>query len=313
MSQYFEVLPYRLVESTGLIDYDTLAANARLYRPKLIVTGASAYARHIDYGRMREIADINSSLLMVDMAHISGLVAAGVLPSPFPHADIVTTTTHKSLRGPRGAMIFFRPQLADRINAAVFPGHQGGPHNHTIAALAVALKQAMTPEFRQYQQQVLDNCQALAQALLRHGYQLVSGGTDNHLMLLDLRPLGINGGKVEKLLEAVNVAVNKNTVPGDVSAMNPGGIRLGSPALTSRGMGQEDFVKIAEIIHRGIGLARELQKASGVKLVDFRRHLEAETAKGDSGRIGQLKAEVVQLARQFPAVGFDEQQMKYKA
>jgi glycine hydroxymethyltransferase len=312
VSQYFEVLPYRLVESTGLIDYDTLEANARLYRPKLIVTGASAYARHIDYARMRKIADINSSLLMVDMAHISGLVAAGVMPSPFPHADIVTTTTHKSLRGPRGAMIFFRSQLADRINAAVFPGHQGGPHNHTIAALAVALKQAMTPDFKQYQQQVLDNCQALAQALLRDGYQLVSGGTDNHLMLIDLRPLGINGGKVEKLLEAVNVAVNKNTVPGDSSAMNPGGIRLGSPALTSRGMGQEDFVKIAGILHRGIGLAREIQKTSGVKLVDFRRHLEAEIAKGDSGRVGQLKAEVVELARQFPAVGFDEQEMKYK-
>ena len=195
VSVYFEVLPYRLDERTGLIDYDALARNAALYRPKLLVTGASAYPRHIDYGRMRQIADLNRSLLLVDMAHISGLIAAGVMPSPFEHADIVTTTTHKSLRGPRGAMIFYRKgarapvkgkekagaadaqyDLEERINAAVFPGHQGGPHNHTITALAVALKQAQSADFKAYQEAVLRNNAAFASAFLELGYTLVSGG-----------------------------------------------------------------------------------------------------------------------------------------
>ena len=327
MSIYFEVLPYRLDESTGLIDYDALARNATLYRPKLLVTGASAYPRHIDYARMREIADINHSLLLVDMAHISGLVAAGVMPSPFAYADIVTTTTHKSLRGPRGAMIFYRKgmrraakgkgldtpyDLEERINAAVFPGHQGGPHNHTITALAVALKQAQSGDFKAYQQGVLKNNKAMADAFLAKGYQLVSGGTDNHLILIDLRDRKINGGKVEKLLEAVNIAVNKNTVPGDSSAMNPGGVRLGSPALTTRGMGEEDFRQVAGFVDRGIQMALDLQKETGVKMVDWKKRLDEEVAKGEGGRVGQLKAEVTQFARKFPVVGFEEKEMKYK-
>ena len=330
MSIYFEVLPYRLNESTGLIDYDALHANALLYRPKLLVTGASAYPRHIDYARMRSIADLNSSLLLVDMAHISGLVAAGVMPSPFDHADIVTTTTHKSLRGPRGAMIFYRKgprtltphakpnsppaqyDLEERINAAVFPGHQGGPHNHTIAALAVALKQAQSDDFRVYQQAVLANNAAMADAFLKLGYKLVSGGTDNHLILIDLRERRINGGKVEKMLEAVNIAVNKNTVPGDSSAMNPGGVRLGSPALTTRGMGEAEFRQVAAFVDRGVQLALEVQKEVGVKMVDWKKKLEEEVAKGDGGKVGQLKAEVTALARQFPTVGFEEKDMKYR-
>ena len=330
VSVYFEVLPYRLDERTGLIDYDALAKNATLYRPKLLVTGASAYPRHIDYARMRQIADINRSLLLVDMAHISGLVAAGVMPSPFEHADIVTTTTHKSLRGPRGAMIFYRKgaraavkgkekagaaaeqfDLEERINAAVFPGHQGGPHNHTITALAVALKQAQSADFKAYQEAVLRNNAAFASAFLDKGYTLVSGGTDNHLILVDLRDRHINGGKVEKMLEAVNIAANKNTVPGDSSAMNPGGVRMGSPALTTRGLNEEDFRKVAGFVDRAIGLALDVQKETGVKMVDWKKKLEAEMAKGESGKVGQLRAEVTAFARHFPVVGFDEKDMKY--
>src|SRR6201996_7642990 len=226
-SVYFETLPYRVNLETGIIDYDRLEENALLYRPKVIVAGTSAYCRNFDYPRFRQICDKVGCYFMVDMAHISGLVAAGVSPSPFEHADIVTTTTHKSLRGPRGAMIFFRRgvrstdpktgketmyDLEGPINFSVFPGHQGGPHNHTITALAVALKQAKTQEFKEYQQQVLKNAKALSDKLSALGYVIVSGGTDNHLVLIDLKPKGIDGARVERVLELVNVAANKNTV-----------------------------------------------------------------------------------------------------
>jgi len=260
VSTYFEVLPYRLDEGTGLIDYEALAKMATLYRPKLIVMGASAYPRHIDYAAMRKVADATGSYLLMDMAHISGLVAGKALPTPFEYADVVTTTTHKSLRGPRGAMIFYRKgvkkvnkkgkeimwDLEQKINMSVFPGHQGGPHNHTITALAVALKQANTEEFREYQAQVLKNSAAMANRMQKLGYSLVSGGTDNHLMLVDLREKGVDGAKVEKLLDLANVTINKNTVPGDKSAMVPGGIRMGAPALTSRGLMEKDFEQVAE-------------------------------------------------------------------
>ncbi|GFP89577.1 serine hydroxymethyltransferase 2 mitochondrial [Phtheirospermum japonicum] len=260
VSIFFETMPYRLDESTGFIDYDQLEKSAVLFRPKLIVAGASAYARLYDYARIRKVCDKQNAILLADMAHISGLVAAGVIPSPFEYADVVTTTTHKSLRGPRGAMIFFRKGLKtinkkgqevmydyeDKINQAVFPGLQGGPHNHTITALAVALKQAMTPEYKAYQKQVLSNCSKFAETLLEEGYDLVSGGTDNHLVLVNLKNKGIDGSRVEKVLEAVHIAANKNTVPGDVSAMVPGGIRMGTPALTSRGFAEEDFAKVAQ-------------------------------------------------------------------
>merc|ERR1712000_176731 len=255
ISKYFETFPYRLDESTGLIDYDRLHENAILYRPKIIVAGTSAYSRLIDYERMREIANSVNAYLLSDMAHISGLVAGDVIPSPFPNSDIVTTTTHKSLRGPRGAMIFFRKgvrsttksgekvmyDLENPINASVFPGHQGGPHNHTISALAVALKQACTPEYKAYQRQVLKNAKALAARLGNSansgglGYNIVSGGTDNHLVLVDLKSKGIDGARVERVLELCGVASNKNTVPGDKSALKPGGLRMASPAMTTRG------------------------------------------------------------------------------
>lgn len=324
VSIYFECLPYRLNEATGLIDYDTLEKNFNLYRPKLLVTGASAYSRHIDYARMRKIADSNNSLLMVDMAHISGLVAAGVMPSPFDYADIVTTTTHKSLRGPRGAMIFFRKgvrsvdkkgvetkyDLEDPINMSVFPGHQGGPHNHTITALAVALKQAQSPEYKEYQTQVLSNMQALAKSLTGKGYNIVSGGTDNHLALVDLRPQGVNGAKVERVLELANIALNKNTVPGDLSALNPGGIRLGTPAMTSRGLVETDFQHVTEFIYRGIEITKEIQAKAGSKVVTMKAFRDALDA-GKHPKLDALKDEVTQFARQFPAIGFDEANMKF--
>ena len=255
VSIFFESLPYRVREDTGVIDYDMLERTASLYRPKLIVAGASAYARLIDYARMRKVADAHGAVLLADMAHISGLVAGGALPSPFPHCDVVTTTTHKSLRGPRGALIFYRRgargagkpayDLEAKINFAVFPGLQGGPHNHTIAALATALRQAASPRFADYARATVANAAAFADALTRtHGFTLVSGGTDNHLLLVDLRPLGLDGARVERVCELAGIAVNKNTVPGDTSALVPSGIRMGSPALTSRGFGEADFAAV---------------------------------------------------------------------
>lgn len=283
ISKYFETLPYRLDETTGTIDYDALEKLAVLYRPKIIIAGASAYSRLIDYQRMREICDKVNAYLVSDMAHISGLVAAKVMPSPFAYSDIVTTTSHKSLRGPRGSMIFFRRgvrrvnpktkveemyNLENPINTSVFPGHQGGPHNHTIAALSVALKQAQTPEFREYQVQVLANAKALAKRLSEEkgkgglGYKLVSGGTDNHLMLVDLKPQGIDGGRVERVLELVGVAANKNTVPGDRSALVPGGLRMGTPAMTTRGFNEEDFARVGDIVDRAVSIAVRVDKAA---------------------------------------------------
>lgn len=280
ISKYFETLPYRLDESTGLIDYDKMHDLASIYRPKIIIAGTSAYSRLIDYARMRQIADSVGSYLLADMAHISGLVAGKVIPSPFEYADVVTTTTHKSLRGPRGAMVFFRRgvrrtnakgkeemyDLEGPINSSVFPGHQGGPHNHTITALAVALHQAQQPSFRDYQEAVLANARALASRLGEPkekgglGYKIVSGGTDNHLVLVDLKPAGIDGARVERILELAGVASNKNTVPGDLSAMKPGGLRIGTPAMTTRGFQPADFERVGDVVHRAIGIAKRVDK-----------------------------------------------------
>ncbi|KAI5776173.1 serine hydroxymethyltransferase-domain-containing protein [Geopyxis carbonaria] len=313
ISEYFETLPYRLDPNTGLIDYDNMDTLAELYRPKIIVAGTTAYSRLVDYPRMKAIADKYGAYLMADMAHISGMVAAGVIPTPFEYADIVTTTTHKSLRGPRGAMIFFRKgvrstnkkgekvyyNLENPINASVFPGHQGGPHNHTITALAVALGQAKTQEFREYQEQVLTNAKALSNRLSSmSGYSIVSGGTDNHLVLLDLKPSKIDGARVERILELVNVVTNKNTVPGDKSAMKPGGLRLGSPAMTTRGMDEEDFGKIAEILDRGVEIAKMVDsKIGGTKVKDFVASLGDGT---QFKEINDLKKEVADWAGSFP-------------
>jgi len=315
-SVFFESFPYRLDEATGIIDYDKLSENAKLYRPKLIVAGASAYARLIDYKRMREIADASNAWLMADMAHISGLVSAQVIPSPFEYADIVTTTTHKSLRGPRGALIFFRKgirsvtkkgeeipyNLEDRINFAVFPGAQGGPHNHTISALATALKQANTPEFKEYQRAVINNNKRFANVLLEKGYQLVGGGTDNHLVLVNVKASrGTDGARVERVMELANMVVNKNTIPGDVSAMTPGGIRMGSCALTTRGMNENDFERIAEFFDRSVTISNAITKKVGPKIKDFK----AALADGPDQfpELVQLGKEVKTFAAGFPTVG----------
>ncbi|KAI9804113.1 MAG: hypothetical protein M1825_001515 [Sarcosagium campestre] len=314
VSTYFETFPYRVNLETGIIDYDALEANALMYRPKVLVAGTSAYCRLIDYGRMRQIADLVGAYLVVDMAHISGLIAAGVIPSPFLHADIVTTTTHKSLRGPRGAMIFFRKgvrktdaksgketlyDLEGAINFSVFPGHQGGPHNHTITALAVALKQATTPEFKLYQENVIKNAKTLELEFKSLGYKLVADGTDSHMVLLDLRPLGLDGARAEAVLEQANIALNKNSIPGDKSALTPYGIRVGAPAMTTRGFGEEDFRRIAKYIDQLLKIAKEVQ-AELPKEANKQKDFKAKVASGEVKAIVDLRKEIAEWASSFP-------------
>ena len=240
---------YLVEPDTCVLDYDKVLATARSVRPKMIVAGASAYPRTLDFAKFREIADDVGALLFVDMAHIAGLVAAGLHPSPIPYADIVTTTTHKTLRGPRGGMILCREQYAKAIDSAVFPGQQGGPLMHVIAAKAVAFKEALQPEFKLYSQRILDNAQALAQGLVKRGLKLVSGGTDTHLMLVDLRDTGVSGKTLQLRLDEVNITCNKNGIPYDPEKPTiTSGIRLGTPAVTSRGMTPADMDEIAELI-----------------------------------------------------------------
>ncbi|XP_034045982.1 serine hydroxymethyltransferase, cytosolic-like [Thalassophryne amazonica] len=319
-SLFFESMPYKVNPETGYINYNQLQENARLFHPKLIIAGTSCYSRNIDYARMRQIADENSAYLLADMAHISGLVAAGVVPSPFEFCDIVSTTTHKTLRGCRAGVIFFRKgvrnvdakgkeimyNLESLINQAVFPGLQGGPHNHAIAGVAVALKQAMTPEFKAYQMQVLANCKTLSNALIDRGFKVVTGGSDNHMILVDLRSKGTDGGRAEKVLEACGIACNKNACPGDKSVLRPSGLRLGSPALTSRGLLEDDFRKVAEFIHRGVDLTVEVQSSQAPKatLKEFVQAL-AEGEKFQQ-RVAELRAEVEAFAGQFPMPGLPE-------
>ncbi|SCU83421.1 LADA_0C11342g1_1 [Lachancea dasiensis] len=313
VSTYFESFPYRVDPKTGIIDYDTLEQNAILYRPKILVAGTSAYCRLIDYKRMREIADKVGAYLMVDMAHISGLIAAGVIPSPFEFADIVTTTTHKSLRGPRGAMIFFRRgvrsvnsktgkevlyDLENPINFSVFPGHQGGPHNHTISAMATALKQAASPEFKEYQQQVIKNAKVLEEEFKKLSYRLVSDGTDSHMVLVSLREKGVDGARVEYLCEKINIALNKNSIPGDKSALVPGGVRIGAPAMTTRGLGEQDFARIVSYIDKAVQFAHDVQHSlpkEANRLKDFKAKVDEL-----SGELESLKQEIYSWAGEFP-------------
>jgi len=296
-SIYFESLPYRVDPVTGLIDYEELQKLALLFRPRLIVAGGSAYPRDWDYARLREIADACGAYLMTDMAHISGLVSAGACNNPFPYSDVVTSTTHKSLRGPRSGMIFFKKELAEAIHFAVFPSLQGGPHNHQIAALAVALKEASTPSFRQeYIWQVKRNAEALAMGLQSLGHVIVTNGTENHLLLWDVRPHGITGSKVEKLLEAIAISVNKNTIHGDKSASAPGGVRVGTPAMTTRGLTEGDFVKVAAFLDEGLRLALKIQAgSSSKKLVDFEKTMVAH-----AGEVVALRERVEAFATQYP-------------
>lgn len=245
----YRVVPYGVSESAETIDYDQVARLAREHKPKLIVAGASAYSRIIDYAAFRRIADETGALLMVDMAHIAGLVAAGAHPSPVPYADFVTTTTHKTLRGPRGGMVLCRAAYARTVDSKVFPGMQGGPLMHVIAAKAVALKEALGAEFKAYQQQIVKNARALAQTLLAEGFSLVSGGTDNHLMLVDLRKSELTGKAAQEALEKARVTVNRNAVPFDTrSPFVTSGIRIGTPAVTTRGMKQAEMEQIGRLI-----------------------------------------------------------------
>jgi len=318
-SVYFESMPYRLNETTGIIDYDQLELTAKLFRPKMIIAGFSAYARLLDYARFRSICDQTKSILLADMAHISGLVAGGVIPSPFEHADVVTTTTHKSLRGVRSGMIFYRrgqkgidkagkPVMYDyesRVNNAVFPALQGGPHNHAIGGVAVALKQAMAPSFKEYQLQVLANAKAMASALLGKSYSLVSGGTDNHLVLLNLKASkGIDGARVENVCNKVFITLNKNSVPSDTSALMPGGVRLGAHALTSRGFKEDDFIKVVDMIDEAVDIAKFVQGKSK-KLKDFKEVLD--TDEEVIGKCTELKSRVNEFASKFPMPGHEDQ------
>jgi len=251
---YFNFVPYGVRRDNERLDYDEVLRLAKEHRPKMIVAGASAYPRSIDFERLGKIAVEVGAMLMVDMAHIAGLVAAGLHPSPVPYADFVTTTTHKTLRGPRGGMILCRQKYAKDVDRAVFPGLQGGPLEHIIAAKAVAFKEALLPEFKTYQQQIARNAKALAKALEDEGFRLVSGGTDNHLMLVDLRAKGITGRKAERTLDEASITVNKNAIPFDPEPpVRTSGIRVGTPAVTTRGMKEPEMVEIAKLISGALG------------------------------------------------------------
>jgi len=273
--KYFNAQFYGVDLETEMIDYDVVQQRAEEVKPKIIIAGASAYPRFIDFKRMREIADSVGAYLMVDMAHVAGLVAAGVHPSPVPYAHVVTTTTHKTLRGPRGALILCTEELGKKINSAVFPGTQGGPLMHTIAAKAACFKEALTPEFKAYQQQVVTNAAVLASELQANGLRLVSGGTDNHLMLADVMSKGKTGMEVQELLDMANITANKNTIPNETQSVKlTSGMRFGTPAVTTRGMKEEEMKQIAGMISR---------------IVE-----EGEAA------VPQVKEQAIELCRAFP-------------
>jgi len=281
--RFFDVHGYGVSEADGRIDYDALERQAREVRPKLIVAGASAYPRIIDFERMASIAHSIDALLFVDMAHIAGLVAAGLHPSPFPHADIVTTTTHKTLRGPRGGMIFGTSELARRIDRAVFPGTQGGPLMHVVAAKAVALLEASEEGFREDQRRTIENAAVLAETLRENGTKLVSGGTDNHLILVDVTPLGVNGTEAEQLLDDVGITVNKNAIPFDPLPPNTAsGIRVGTPATTTRGFGPAEMRQIGGLI------ARTLRQ------------------RDDTAALDTVRREVKEICARFPVPGLPD-------
>jgi glycine hydroxymethyltransferase len=275
--KFYTVSQYGVDEKTELIDYDALQKQAEEVKPAMITAGASAYPRIIDFPRMRQIADSVGALLFIDMAHISGLVAGGQHPTPIPHAQFVTTTTHKSLRGPRGGIVMCQEQFAKQIDSTVFPGVQGGPLMHVIAAKAVCFHEALQPQFRDYQRQVVVNAKALAAGITKHGYRIVSGGTDNHLMLVDLRPKEINGKEAQEVLDRAGITVNKNGIPFDTYPIfKPGGIRIGTPAVTTRGMKEEEMLEIADLI------------------------AEALQNRADGDALERVKGKVREMTRRFP-------------
>ncbi|KAH9958038.1 glycine hydroxymethyltransferase [Russula dissimulans] len=307
-SIYFQSLPYGLDPATQLVDYNALASQARIFKPRLIICGASAYPRDWDYDALRKIANEHGGYLMADISDTSGLVAAQELADPFKFCDVVTTTTHKTLRGPRAGLIFFRrdgQDLEKRVNDAVFPTCQGAPHNNTIAAIATSLLQVIRPSWKTYAQQVIKNAQALADELIKNGYKLQTNGTDNHLLLWDLRPLKLTGSEVEKIGDLVGITINKNVVFGDSSAQVPGGIRIGTAALTSRDMREDDLRTVADFLHRAVQLALLVQKESGSELLkDFVRAATVpQEGKVGAQKVAELRREVREFARRWPLPG----------
>ena len=275
--KFYQVTHYGVDEKTEQIDYDALQRQAEEVRPVMITAGASAYPRVIDFPRLRQIADSVGAVLFIDMAHIAGLVAGGQHPSPIPHAQFVTTTTHKSLRGPRGGIVLCEEKFAKQIDSTLFPGVQGGPLMHVIAAKAVCFHEALQPQFREYQRQVVTNAKALAAGLAKHGYRIVSGGTDNHLMLVDLRPKEINGKEAQEVLDRAGITVNKNAIPFDTYPIfKPGGIRVGTPAVTTRGMKEEEMLEVADLI------------------------AEALSNRNDTDALARVRGKVRELTRRFP-------------
>jgi glycine hydroxymethyltransferase len=276
-SKFYNSVSYEINTQTGRLDYDMIRDLAKKHKPQVIISGATAYPRMIDFAAFSEIAKEVGAYLVSDIAHIAGLVVAGIHQSPVPYADIVSTTTHKTLRGPRGGMLLCKAEHADKVDKAVFPGLQGGPHMHTITAIAVALAEADTPEFVVYARQIVDNAKAMAERLMEHGFNLVSGGTDNHLMLIDLRNKGFPGKKFAKALDRARIETNYNTVPGDPAPpFNPSGLRLGTPAMTTRGMKENEARQVADFIHR---VAESIDNESAIE---------------------QIGKEVLMLCSQFP-------------
>lgn len=306
-SKYFESMPYRVSSENGLIDYDEMERSAALFRPNLIIAGGSAYPQEWDYARMRKLADEHKAYLMADIAHISGLVLTKHAESPFEHCDVVTMTTHKTLRGPRGALIFYRldkqshlepsKSIGQCIDSAIFPATQGGPHMNAIAGIAVALKEAMSEQYRSYIGQVCTNTKALCARLQHHGYVIVTGGSVNHLLLWNVRALGLTGSKVESALDLAGMYANKNSIFGDKSALTPGGIRLGTPCMTSRGFTEKDFEQVADFCHEATQIALDVQKQHGKLLKNFLPALR------DDPRLSELRARVSKFTQSFPMPG----------
>lgn len=293
---------YKVDPDTCLIDYDRLAKEAAEFKPKLIIAGFSAYPRDLDYKRFREIADSVGAYLLADMAHISGLVAAQEANDPFEYAHVVSSTTHKSLRGPRSGIIFARKEggLAEKIDTAVFPMLNGGPHNHAIGSLAAQFSQVNTPEFKEYIKQVKRNAAALADELVKRDHTLITGGTSNHIVLLNVRAKGLTGSKAEKMLDNLHITLNKNTIIGDKSAITPGGVRIGTPAVTTRGYMEDDMRQVGVFIDEGIKLSAKIQKDIGSKkLGDFVKAL------ANNSEVESLAKEVEDFATQFDIPGFD--------
>jgi len=305
-SLIFESKPYKVDQTTGLIDYEQLKKDVKEFSPKLLIAGYSCYPRDLDYAKFKEAADLVGAYFLVDMAHYSGLVASKLLKSPFEYADVVTTTTHKSLRGPRAAMIFFKNEHKEKINFSVFPGMQGGPHENQIAGIATQLKEVMSEEFKEYSRNVIKNAKKMAEELIKRGHTLATGGTDNHLILYDCRPMGLTGSKVERACELVQITINKNSIVGDKSAITPGGVRIGTPAVTTRGMGENDMVTIVEFFDRVIKICQRVQTKVGKKLQDFNPALETDE------EIIALRKEVIAFSSKFYLQGVKKKKYSTK-